>query len=293
MRLPHFHYVAPSSVEEACRALAGLGKGTHALAGGTDLLVKMKQRRLVPAHLVNLKTIPGLDYIRFDEADELLRIGALATIQAIKNSAVVRRSFTVLNQAAAVESSVQIRNRATLGGNIANASPAADAPLALVVHGADLLIAGPAGEREVPIGDFFIGPGRTILTAGEIIREVRVPRPPAGSGGAYLKHAVRRTDIAIVSTAVLLTMFEGVCIAARIGLGSVAPTAIRAKKAEETLLGRRVTEEVTKKASEEAAREARPIDDIRGYADYRVWTLRQLVERAISDALKESKVRGI
>ncbi len=292
MKLPQFDYLAPKSLDEASRALLTLGKKAHALAGGTDLLVKMKQRRLVPAAVVNLKTIPGLDYIRYDETDGL-RIGALATIQSIKNSALIRRNFRVLNQAAGVESSVQIRNRATIGGNIANSSPAADAPLALIVLGAGVLIAGADGEREVLLEDFLIGPGRNILEPGEIIREVHVPLPPPGSGGAYLKHAVRRTDIAIVSAGALLTLSDGTVTCAKIGLGSVAPTAIRAKRCEASLLGRKITEEVVQRAVEEAVNEARPIDDIRGYADYRAWTLRQVIQRVINDAASDARLGDI
>lgn len=292
MKLPQFRYLAPKSIDEACKSLASLGVQASALAGGTDLLVKMKQRRLVPTYVVNLKTIPDLDYIRYDETDGL-RIGALTTIQSIKNSVVIKRNFRVLNQAAGVESSVQIRNRATIGGNIANASPAADAPLALIVHGASVVVAGADGERELPLEDFFIGPGRNMLQPGDIIREVHVPTPPAGSGGAYMKHAVRRTDIAIVSAGALVTLSDGVCTGARIGLGSVAPTAIRVKKAEEALLGQRPTAEAVRRAVEEAAKEARPIDDVRGYADFRAWTLRQVVQRVINDAINDARLGGI
>ena len=292
MKLPQFNYLVPKSVEEACAMLSLHGKDAYALAGGTDLLVKMKQRRLVPAYVVNLKTIPGLDYIRYDERDGL-RLGALTTIQSIKNSTVIRRNFRVLNQAAGVESSVQIRNRATIGGNIANASPAADAPLALIVYGASVVIASPRGERSVLLEEFYIGPGRHVLKAGEMIKEIHVPRPAPGSGGAYLKHAVRRTDIAIVSAAVLLTLSGGTCHDARIGLGSVAPTAMRARRAEEALKGQTITEEVVKRAVGEGVKAARPIDDIRGYADYRAWTLRQLLQRVIEDAVKDAKSGGL
>jgi carbon-monoxide dehydrogenase medium subunit len=292
MKLPQFQYFEPKSIGKACSLLARYGAEASILAGGTDLLVKMKQRRFIPGYVINLKTIPGLDYIRYDEGDGL-RIGALTTIQAIKNSIIVKRNFKVLHEAAGVESSVQIRNRATIAGNIANASPAADAPLALLTLGAAVVLARADGQREMLIEDFLTGPGQTALKPGEVIREVHVPVQTPRTGGAYVKHAVRRTDIAIVSTSAVLTLSNGVCTDARIGLGSVAPTAIRAKKAEDVLKGQTITDEIVKKAAEAAVGEARPIDDIRAYAQYRALALKVAVERAISEAVRDAKLGGI
>lgn len=292
MKLPHFEYFEPKSLAKACSLLARYGSGASVLAGGTDLLVKMKQRRFVPGYVVNLKTIPGLDYIRYDENDGL-RIGALTTIQSIKNSIVVKRNFRVLNEAAGVESSVQIRNRATIAGNIANASPAADAPLALLTLGATVVLGRKDGQREMLIEDFLTGPGRTALEPGEIIKEIHVPRLTPGLGGAYVKHAVRRTDIAIVSASAVLTMSNGICTHARIGLGSVAPTAIRATKAEDVLKGQAITGEIVKKAAEIASGEATPIDDIRAYAQYRTLALKAAVERAVTEAARDAKWGGV
>jgi carbon-monoxide dehydrogenase medium subunit len=291
MKLPQFHYFEPKSIEKACSLLTRYGAEASLLAGGTDLLVKMKQRRLVPGYVINLKRIPELDYIRYDESDGL-RIGALATIQAIKNSIVVKRNFRVLNEAAGVESSVQIRNRATIAGNIANASPAADAPLALLTLGGSVVLARADGQREMSIEDFLTGPGQTALGPGEVIREIHVPPLLPGSGGAYVKHAVRRTDIAIVSASVVLSLANGVCAHARIGLGSVAPTAVRARKGEEALEGQKVTDEIVRQAAEAAAGEASPIDDIRAYAQYRILALKAAVERAISEAVRDARFGG-
>ncbi len=291
MKLPQFEYFEPKSLDKACSLLARYGATASVLAGGTDLLVKMKQRRFVPGYVINLKTIPGLDYIRYEES-EGLRIGALTTIQSIKSSIVVKRNFKVLNEAAGVESSVQIRNRATIAGNIANASPAADAPLALLTLGAAVVLTRADGQREMLIEDFLTGPGQTALKPGEVIKEVHIPLTP-GLGGAYVKHAVRRTDIAIVSTSAVLTLSNGVCADARIGLGSVAPTAIRAKKAEDVLKGQMITDELVKKAAEIAAGEASPIDDIRAYAQYRALALKAAVERAISEAVRDAKWGGV
>jgi len=292
MRLPHFEYIAPRTLGEACSLLAMHPEEASPLAGGTDLLVKMKQRRIIPRYVVNLKTISGMDYIAYDENDGL-RIGALATIQSLKNSITVKRHCRILAQAAGVESSVQIRNVATLGGNIANASPAADAPLALIAIGASLVLAQPGGQREVFLEDFFVGPGKTVLQPGEIIREIHVPPLPPRTGGAYLKHAVRRTDIAIVSVAVVLTLADDLCHGIKIGLGSVAPTAFRARKAEGLLSGQKITEELADEAAQAAVDESRPIDDIRGYAEYRAKMVLGITEQAIMQALQEARLGGI
>jgi len=290
--LPHFEYVAPRTLDEACSLLAEHPKEALALAGGTDLLVKMKQRRIVPRYVVNLKAISGIDYITYDENNGL-RIGALATIQSLKNSITVRRHCKILAQAAGVESSVQIRNVATLGGNIANASPAADAPLALIALGASVVLTRASGQREVLLENFFVGPGESVLQPGEIISEIRVPPLLARTGGAYLKHAMRRTDIAIVSVAVVVRLGEEVWDDAKIALGSVAPTAFRAKRAEQLLTGKRITDELAGEAARAAMEESRPIDDIRGYAEYRVKTVFDITRQAIIEATQEARLGGV
>lgn len=291
MRLPQFEYVSARTLEEACLLLSE-HDGARPLAGGTDLLVKMKQRRTVPRCVVNLKTIPGIDYITVDEAGGL-RVGALATMQSLKNSNTVKRYCKLLSEAAGVESSVQIRNMATLGGNIANASPAADAPLALIAAAGSVVLMTAGAEREVLLEDFFVAPGETVLRPGEIIREIRVPPLPPDTGVAYLKHAVRRTDIAIVSVAVMAVITEGVCRSCRIGLGSVGPTALRARKAEQLLTGAAVTAELANAAGQAAADESRPIDDIRGYAEYRKQNLIDVTARAVLTAVDDARLRGM
>jgi aerobic carbon-monoxide dehydrogenase medium subunit len=289
MRLPHFQHFVPVSIEEACSLLAEYGSEAVPLAGGTDLLVKMKQRKKVPNYVVNLKNIPGFDYITYDEKDGL-KIGALATIQSLKNSVVVKRHCKILAQAAGVESSVQIRNIATIGGNIANASPAADAPLALVSLTASLVITRLGGEREILIEGLCTGPGKTKLQPGEIIREIHVPPLPPRSGGAYLKHAIRRTDIAIVSTAVVVTLADDLCADIKIALGSVAPTAFRAKRAEEFLKGKKITAELAEEAGRVAMEESHPIDDIRGYAEHRQKIIVMLTKQAIMEAVRDARL---
>jgi len=211
----------------------------------------------------------------------------------LKNSVTVKRHFKILALAAGVESSVQIRNVATLGGNIANASPAADAPLALLALGASAVLARSGGRREVLLEDFFTGPGKSVLQPGEIISEIHVPPLRGRTGGAYLKHAVRRTDIAIVSVAVLVRLGEEDCDDVRIALGSVAPAIFRAVKAEQLLRGKKITDELAGEAAQAAMEESRPIDDIRGYAEYRTKTVLTITRQAIIEARQDARLGGI
>ena len=292
MRVPQFEYFAPRSLAEACAFFTAHPQGVSVLAGGTDLLVKMKMRKVVPQYLLNLKTIPGLDAISYREG-EGLRIGALATIQAIKNSSLVQRRCPILAQAAAVESSVQIRNLATLGGNSANASPAADAPLALMTAGASVIVVGPAGERVILLEKFSVGPGRTILQPGELIKEVLVPPSPPRTGAAYRKHSLRRTDIAIVAVSIVLTLSEDLCCSEiKVGLGSVAPTIIRAPRCEALVKGRRIDEDLANAIAREAVAEAKPISDVRGTAEYRSKAISELARIALLYAARDARMGG-
>ncbi len=271
--------------------LARHGAEACAMAGGTDLLVKMKLRNLVPRYLVGLRDIPHLNTIAYDEEDGL-RVGAMATIQAVKNSPLVKRHCKILREAATVESSVQIRNMATLGGNIANASPGGDAPLALIVAGAGVVLAGGQGRREVALETFFTAPGKTVLRADELVVEIHVPPMPPGTGIAYLKHALRRADLAIVSAAVRLVLVDGVCTHMRIGLGSVAPTIMRATEAEGLLAGKTITDDLAAEAATSAARECSPIDDFRSSAKYRRRSIMDTTRMAILQAVRDAKSGG-
>ncbi|MGD0024259.1 MAG: xanthine dehydrogenase family protein subunit M [Xanthobacteraceae bacterium] len=290
--MPRFEYLAPKTIEEACSALAAHGERAVAVAGGTDLFVKMKQRKVLPQYVVSLKGIPGLDGIAGDDTDGL-RLGALVTLQSLKNSPVVKRRCGILAQAAAVEASIQIRNIATLGGNIVNASPAADAPLALVAAGARIVVVGAGGERELLLEDLFMAPGKTCLRPGELVKEILVPPLPPGSGAVYLKHALRRSDIAIVAVAVVLTLKKDACTAVRIALGSVAPTIVRAGEAEALLINQVITEDLADAAALTAAKAASPIDDIRRSADYRVQGIVDTTKLAIVQALADARTAGL
>lgn len=289
MNMPAFEYLRATSLKEACTLLSTHGKQGKVIAGGTDLLVKMKHRRLVPAYLIDIKRISGLDHIRHVEG-EGLRIGALATIESLKRSTPVRKQYPMLHQAAAYMATVAIRNRATVVGNICNGSPSAEMAPALIALGATALIVGPAGERSVSVEDFFTGPGRTVLEPDELVAELRVPEPPAGSGGVYEKHSLRRMDVAMVGVAALVVPDGEACGDIRIVLSAVAPTPMRARKAESVLRGQAPTEALIEEAARTAAEESRPITDIRGSAESRKNTVEVLTSQVIRQALKATKL---
>lgn len=279
-------YFEPRSLSEALSILARYGEGARVVAGGTDVLVDMKFKE-EPLCLVNIKRIPGLAYLR--EENGSLRIGPFTTIREIEASSLVRERFPVLWGAANQFASLQIRNTATLGGNVCRASPSGEMLAPLLVLEARAKMVFPQGEETVSLGSFFGGPGKTILGFQGLLEEVEIPRPPEPSRGLYLKHAIRGAmDIAIVSVAILVTpdsrgkAFED----ARIGLGAVAPTPIRARQAEALLRGKSVEQGVINEAAKMAAAESKPITDHRGSADYRRWIVEALTRRGLAQAWK-------
>ena len=283
--LPEFELVFADTVEGACSLLSRYGAHAQVFAGGTDLFVKMKQRRTVPRRLINIKRIPNLDQIRYDGRDGL-RIGALTTIQAIEASAVIAEKFPALKQAAGILGTAQIRNLGTLGGNLANASPAAEFAPPLLTLGASLRCMGRGGERLVPLEEFFVSPGKTVLKEDEIITEVHVPNLPARAEGTYLKYSLRKMDVAIACAAVLVCFDGDLCRDVRIALGAVGPTPFRARKAEATLRGERLAgdpgeSELLEEAARVASDESFPIDDFRGNARHRRRLVGMLVRKGL------------
>lgn len=257
------------------------------LAGGTDLLVHMRDRTIAPRYLVDIKNLDELHAISFDQSRGLT-IGATATLNAVAASPPVRERYGLLAQAAQAVGSYQIRNRATLGGNLCNASPSADTAPALLVLDATALIFGPKGERTVPLVEFFTGPKKTILQPGEILIALQVPVPPPGAKGRYLKLGrCAAVDLSIVGVAVL-----GFPRAAnggyefRIALEAVAPTPIRVPRAEE-ILAQAVDDESIEKAAQAAMETARPISDVRGSKEYRLAMVHSLTRRGVREVLKE------
>jgi carbon-monoxide dehydrogenase medium subunit len=284
--MKNFEYQKVSTLEEAFHLLETHGKEASILAGGTDLLVKMRHEILAPKILIDLKGIPGLDGIRYEAATGL-GLGALTSIRALETSLLIKEKFGIISQAASSLGSYQIRCRATLGGNLCNASPAADMAPALISMGAKAKIAGPKGERYLPVEDLFVGPGKTNIHQGEILTEVQVPFPPAPNGFQYIKHSIRKAmDLAVVGVAVVLSAPPGKdrCSEAKIALGAVGPIPIRAWRAENYLRGKKLEENVIAQAAAFASQEAQPITDIRSSDEYRMEMVRVVTQRALKQA---------
>lgn len=276
-----FNYLEPATIKEAVAMLTKCEGRAKILAGGTDLMVQMRAKSLSPDCVVDITYIPGLDYIKYS-AKTGLKIGALTPIRTLEKSDVLAKNFPVLALAASKLGSVAIRNVATIGGNLCNAAPSADNAPSLIGLGAQVKIAGPNGERTMPLENFCTGPGSTALGTGEILVEFQVPAPPAGTKGIYLKHSRSAIDLAIVGVGIILNMSDGTCEDAKIVLGAVAPTPIRAKKAEGMLAGKKVTAALIEKVAQMASEEARPITDVRASAEYRREMVKVLTRRGIT-----------
>jgi len=278
-------YSEPSTLEETFSILAK-NEGAKIFAGGTDVIVSMREGKIAPTQIVNIKKIPNLD--RIEPIDDYgLRIGALATISAVESSAMIRNAFPLIAEAAHQLGSFQVRNRATLGGNLCNSSPSADMAPPLIALEATAEIVGPNGMRTVKLEDFFTGPGKTVLARTEILTGILVPNPPKDSYGAFLKHGPRQCmDIATVNAAVVMTMKGRTCQDVRIVLGAVAPIPMRAKKAEEEIRGKPIEEESVRKVGGIAATECMPITDVRGSAEYRREIVSVLVRRLFAKAVQ-------
>lgn len=285
-RLKPFAYFEPATLAEASKILVGQGSGSYLLAGGTDLLVRMKRGEIRPSALINLKRIDGLSRIE-PKVEKSLQIGALTTISALEQSSFVQSAYPVLAETAGLLGSLSIRNLATLGGNIGRASPASDMAPALMVLMTRVSVDGPEGKREFPLESIFAGPGRTTLKLGEVITSFFVPKMAAHSRAAYLRLGRREgMDCALVGVAVLLNLSakSGDVQEARIALASVAPVPIRARKAEEELLSGALTEERIQKVATAAAFDSLPVSDMRASSSYRKEMVKVLTFRAIEQA---------
>jgi carbon-monoxide dehydrogenase medium subunit len=274
-------YFEPKTVSEALALLAKHGAETKVIAGGTDVMVDIKFKE-EPGGLLNIKKLPGLSGINENGAG--LRIGALTTIREIETSSLVREKLPVLWESAHQFASLQVRNTATIGGNICRASPSGETLAPLLVLEAKGKLAFADGEKTEPFTSFFQGPGKCSVGAKGLLTEIEVPYPAAGSKGVYLKHAVRGAmDIAMVGVAVLLTPDAGKnnMQDVRIGLGAVAPTPMRAPKTEALLRGKPLTVALLKEAAAMAASESSPISDQRSSAEYRRWIVEALTRKGL------------
>lgn len=290
IRLKAFSYFEPASLKEASEILTQHKGEAYPLAGGTDLLVRMKREAVRPAALVNLKRIRALEGIQ-SEKDGGTRIGALTTIAAIENSTVVQKNHPVLAQAAGVLGAQPLRNLATIGGNIGRASPASDMAPSLIVLQARVATEGASGPGERAVDKIFAGPGSTTLSDGEIMTAFFFPAMAPATGAAYLKMGRRSGggDCALVGIAALLTLGSGEARAVRIAMSSVGPTPRRAHKAEEVILSGTLTEERMRQAARVAAEEAAPITDMRCSASYRKEIIKVLTFRALQEANQKAQ----
>jgi len=285
-RTEAFDFYQPATIEEASRLLKDNGPGGRFLAGGTDLVIAMKEKGLVPKYIVDLKRVPGLAGIR-ENGDGSITLGALTTLYTIETSALIKRKYPFLAQSAAEVGSIQIRNRATIGGNMANASPSADTSPALVALGATATIASDRDQRKIAVEEFFKGPGQSMMNADEILTEITIPKTAANLVGEYIKFSPREMmDLAYVGVAVAYNLgaSDKKCTGVRIVLGAVSPTPIRAKRAEAALEGQVLSEALAEKVGQISAEEAKPISDVRSSADYRRAMVGAMTKRALLNA---------
>ena len=285
-----FEYHTPGSIKEATALLARLGDDAKVLAGGQSLIPLMKLRLSSPRHVVDINGIGGLDGVR--EADGFLRIGALTRESDLEESEVVRTRYPLLHDTCKVIADPLVRNLATVGGNLAHADPANDHPATMLALGAEVVAVGTKGERTIPITAFFTGPFATALRPDEILVEIRIPTPPARSGGAYLKLERKVGDFATAAVAVHIVLSAGgTCDQVGIGLTNVGLTPIKAIQAEAALKGKRPDAATIKQAAELAAAAAQPSDDLRGSAEYKKDLVRVLTARALRRAIERAEGR--
>ena len=282
-KLKEFKYFAPATVAEAVSLLKDYDGKAKVLAGGTDLLSMMKLGAVTPECIVNLRRMAGLDYI--SEEGKELRIGALTTISAILDSNLIEKKCWSLHQATTVFATPQVRNMATIGGNICRSSPSADTVPPLISFGAELKLVGAKGERKVPLEDFFTGAGRNVLDR-EVLTEIVIPIPGEQYGAAFAKLTRNSTDLAKVNCAVMVTMDGGKCKDIRIVLGAVADRPVRAKKAEQAIKGKEIKGEVIEEAAKKVIEDIAPITDARSTVEYRRQVSQVLVKRVIKQAIE-------
>lgn len=283
--MPTFDFAAPTTLAEAVTLMASAGT-VRALAGGTDLIDQLKTNRRNADLVVDLKRVPELQRLESD-ADGL-HIGAARCCSDLHHDTTVNRLYAGLADSTGLVGSVQIQNRAAVGGNVCNAAPSGDTTPNLLVHDAIAVIAGPSGARRVELTDFFVGPGQTVLQKGEFLQELILPAPPDGSASAYLRFIPRNEmDIAVAGVASFLHIDPATKTVkkARIALASVAPTPVRARTAEAVLEGKVISASLIDAASVAAVESATPITDVRGSAEYRKELVRVLTRRTLNICL--------
>jgi carbon-monoxide dehydrogenase medium subunit len=284
---PHFTYFAPTTLHEALTLLRHYGSEAKLLSGGQSLIPLMKLRLATPASLIDINRIPGLDYLH--ERNGFLRIGALTREADLEHAELVRTHYPIVHDTARVIGDPLVRNLATIGGNLAHADPANDHPATLLALGAEVVATGLEGERTISITEFFSDFFTTVLRPDEILTEIRLPAPTAGSGGAYVKLERKVGDFAIVGVAAQVTIdARGVCVRAGIGLTNVSSTPLKAHQAEAFLQGQCLDQHSIAQAAQPAAEAARPEADLRGSIAYKRDMVRVLTTRALTRAVERA-----
>lgn len=281
-----FNYYAPKSLQEAV-ALLKDNSGAKILAGGQSLIPAMRFRLAVPEALIDINKLSDLQYIREDNGH--LAIGALTRESSLEESDTVQGRYALLADAAQVIADPVVRNMATVGGNLAHADPANDHPAVMLAYNAQVVATGPNGTRTIAIDDFFVGLFESVLQADEILTEIRIPKPAANSSGAYVKLERKVGDYAVSAAGVQLVVDGDTCVAARIGLTNVNYMPMRAKNAEQALVGKRLTADVIEAAGQAAGAECDPSADLRGSVAYKRDITRVLTKRAIQIAVARAR----
>ena len=276
-----FEYFEPETIGEAVSLLEKYGRGAAVLAGGTDLLIRMKKGEMEPKCLINVMAIKELNYIKEDGG---LHIGAATSLRKIEKSKIVAEKYSALYEGIKSLGKVQVRNMATLAGNICNASPAADTATPLLSLSAKVKITSSKGDRAIPLGEFFVGPGKTVLQPNELVAEIQIPTPPKTAGSSFLKISRVSADLSKVNVAAMVERAGGICKSCKIALGAVAPTPMSMKRAEGILNGMKFDEETVRSAARAASEDIKPITDVRSTAEYRKEVSKVLVEEALKVA---------
>ena len=290
-RLPEIECFFPKTLSKAFFLLKKHKAAARVIAGGTDLLPKMKRREVAPKYLIDLRGIPSLNFIKYDRKKGL-RIGAATTLSEILESPVISEHYPILIDAVSKMASSQIRNIATLGGNLCNGAPSADTAPPLIALTARVKLAGLRGKRTLLLEDFFEGPEKTVMNPFELVTEIQVPPSHPRESGTYLKHTRRGAmDLATVGVAVYLALDskENACKDIKISLGAVAPTPMRAKKAEDFLIKKRFDDDLIEHAAEIASQEARPkLTSFRAPPEYKKEMVKVFTKRAIKRSLEKA-----
>ena len=284
-----FEHFAPKTLKEALALLAKYGDDCKVICGGQSLLILMRQGLVSPKYIVDIKGLSELSYIK--DGKDGLKIGATTTHRAIEKSPVIKKKYPVLAEMENRLASIQTRNWGTIGGNVCHGDPAGDPVPVLIALNATLTVAGAKGTRDIPVENFSLDYFEVDLKDGELLAEITIPAPPPRTGTAYTKFNIIESDLATASVAASVTLGsgDGVCQDVRIALGAAAPTAVRAKKAEKVLKGKKITDALLKEAGEVAATEAEPISDIYASEEYRLELVRVLVPRMTKEALARAK----